>query len=81
MSQFVDIIDVGKEKSVSKDKAVEMLQSFISANSGNENDTFDDTKIVGVKKWVRIVVGRCGGGTVEPSVVSHSQPVKRSNSV
>ena len=47
MSQFVDIIDVGKEKSVSKDKAVEMLQSFISANSGNENDTFDDSKIVG----------------------------------
>ena len=35
MSQFVDIIDVGKEKSISKDKAVEMLESFISANSGN----------------------------------------------
>lgn len=47
MSQFVDVIDVGKEKSISKDKAVEMLQSFITANSGNENDTFDDSKIVG----------------------------------
>ena len=53
MSQFVDIIDVGKEKSISKDKAVEMLQSFISANSGNENDTFDDFKIVGDGRTVQ----------------------------
>ena len=53
MSQFVDIIDVRKEKSISKDKAVEMLQSFISANSGNENDTFDDSKIVGDGRTVQ----------------------------
>ena len=53
MSQFVDIIDVGKEKSISKDKAVEMLESFISANSGNENDTFDDSKIVGDGRTVQ----------------------------
>ena len=53
MSQFVDIIDVGKEKSISKGKAVEMLESFISANSGNENDTFDDSKIVGEGRTVQ----------------------------
>ena len=53
MSQFVDIIDVGKEKSISKDKEVEMLESFISANSGNENDTFDDSKIVGDGRTVQ----------------------------
>ena len=53
MSQFVDIIDVGKEKSISKDKAVEMFESFISANSGNENDTFDDSKIVGDGRTVQ----------------------------
>ena len=53
MSQFVDIIDVGKEKSISKDKAVEMLESFISANSANENDTFDDSKIVGDGRTVQ----------------------------
>ena len=46
MSQFVDIIEVGKEKNVSNEKAAEMLQTFISANSGNENDTFDESKIV-----------------------------------
>ncbi|KNB42771.1 hypothetical protein JH06_3530 [Blastocystis sp. subtype 4] len=46
MSQFVDIIEVGKEKNVSNEKAAEMLQTFISANSGNENDTFDESKIL-----------------------------------
>lgn len=51
MSQFVDIIEVGKVKNVSNEKAAEMLQTFISANSGNENDTFDESKIVEGLKW------------------------------
>lgn len=46
MSQFIDIIEIGKEKSISNKKAAEMLTSFINANSANENDTFDETKIV-----------------------------------
>ena len=52
MSQFVDIIEVGKEKNVSNEKAAEMLQTFITANSGNENDTFDESKIVEGLKWL-----------------------------
>lgn len=52
MSHFVDIIEIGKEKTVSNEKAAEMLQTFISANSGNENDTFDESKIVGYLNWL-----------------------------
>ena len=50
MSQFVDVIEIGKEKSISNKRAAEMLSSFITANSGNENDTFDENKIVGARK-------------------------------
>ena len=46
MSQFVDIIEIGKEKTISNEKAAQMLSAFIPANSGNENDTFDENKIV-----------------------------------
>ena len=46
MSQFVDIIEIGKEKAISNEKAAQMLSSFVTANSGNENDTFDENKIV-----------------------------------
>lgn len=49
MSQFIDIIEVGKEKSISNEKASKMLSSFINANSVNDNDTFDDTKIVRIR--------------------------------
>lgn len=49
MSQFIDIIEVGKEKSISNEKASQMLSSFINANSVNDNDTFDETKIVRVR--------------------------------
>ena len=46
MSQFIDIIEVGKEKSISYEKASTMLSSFITANSANDNESFDDNKIV-----------------------------------
>ena len=46
MSKFIDIIEVGKEKPISYEKASQMLSSFITANSANDNDSFDDTKIV-----------------------------------
>ena len=46
MLDFVDIVEVGKEKPISSKKAAAMLQSFITANSGNENDTFDESRIV-----------------------------------
>lgn len=46
MSQFIDIIEVGKEKPISYEKASQMLSSFITANSANDADSFDDTKIV-----------------------------------
>ena len=46
MSQFIDIIEVGKEKPVSYEKASQILTSFINANSANDTDSFDDTKIV-----------------------------------
>jgi hypothetical protein len=47
MSQFVDIIHVGKEKAISNEKASDILNSFITANSGsNADDAFDETKIV-----------------------------------
>lgn len=52
MSQFVEVVEVGKEKVVTKGKAVKILQSFIAANGGNENDTFDESKIVGRKRMV-----------------------------
>lgn len=52
MSQFVDVIEIGKEKSISNKRAAEMLSTFITANSGNENDTFDENKIVGALKVV-----------------------------
>ena len=46
MFDFVDIVEVGKEKPVSSKKAASVLQSFITVNSGNENDTFDESRIV-----------------------------------
>lgn len=52
MSQFIDIIEVGKEKSISYEKASKMLSSFITANSANDNESFDDNKIVGVLRVV-----------------------------
>ena len=43
---FVDIVEVGKEKPISYKKAASVLQSFITVNGGNENDTFDESRIV-----------------------------------
>ena len=46
MHDFVDIVEVGKEKPISYKKAASVLQSFITVNGGNENDTFDESRIV-----------------------------------
>ncbi|CBK20201.2 uncharacterized protein [Blastocystis hominis] len=46
MLDFVDIVEVGKEKPISSKKAASVLQAFITANSGNENDTFDESRIL-----------------------------------
>ena len=54
MPEYVEIVDVGKEKSISNRKAKTILQEFINANSGNENDTFDESRIVGFKAVIPV---------------------------
>lgn len=58
MLDFVDIVEVGKEKPISSKKAASVLQAFITANSGNENDTFDESRIVELIHNSHGIVGR-----------------------